>query len=86
MPDPRGSIVLGEVAQHLTTLHIVCNRCDRKGRAAVDRLLAQHGPQMPIPSLLALLAIDCPRRQANKLGDPCGANFPELPDIFLKRP
>jgi hypothetical protein len=59
-----GLILLGQVAEHLITLEIVCNRCERKGRAAVDRLMTQHGSLMSIPTLLALLSGDCPKRQA----------------------
>jgi hypothetical protein len=54
-----GSILLGQVADHLVTLEIACNRCERNGRAAVDRLITQHGPLMSIPTLLALLSADC---------------------------
>jgi len=35
-----GSILLGQVAEHLATLEIVCNRCDRKGKVSVDRLMS----------------------------------------------
>jgi hypothetical protein len=69
MVERSGSILLGEVAGHLTTLEIACNRCERKGRAAMDRLMAQHGPAMSMPSLLSA---DCPKRQANKIHDVCG--------------
>jgi hypothetical protein len=77
-----GSILLGQVAEHLVTLEIACNRCERKGRAAVDRLMTEHGPLMSIPTLLVLLSADCPKRQANKMHDPCGAYMPRLPEIF----
>jgi hypothetical protein len=80
-----GSILLGDVADHLTTLEIVCNRCDRKGRVAVSRLLAQYGPRMPIPALLALLSVDCPKRQAREKHDVCGAHLPQRPAIFLAK-
>jgi hypothetical protein len=81
-----GSILLGQVAEHLVTLEIACNRCERKGRAAVDRLMAQHGRLMSIPTLLALLSADCPKRQAAKMHDICGAHLPQLPGIFNPKP
>lgn len=68
-----GSILLSEVAEHLITLEIACNQCERKGRAVGDRLMAQHG------TLLALLSADCPKRQAGKMHDVCGAHMPQLP-------
>jgi hypothetical protein len=81
-----GSILLGQVAEHLVTLEIACNRCERNGRAAVDRLMTQHGPLMSIPTLLAVLSADCPKRQANKMHDVCGAHLPQLPEIFRAKP
>jgi hypothetical protein len=81
-----GSILLGQIADHLVTLEIACNRCDRKGKAAVDRLMAEHGPLMSIPTLLALLSADCPKRQAAKMHDVCGAHMPQLPGIFMSKP
>jgi hypothetical protein len=81
-----GSILLGEVAGRLPALEIACNRCDRKGRLAVDRLLAQHGQDMTIPALLAILSADCPKRQAQEKHDVCGAHMPQLPGLFLGTP
>lgn len=63
-----GSILLGEVAQHLASVDIACNFCPRVGRANVGRLLSEHGPEMPIPTLLRLLSADCPRRLAARNG------------------
>jgi len=81
-----GSILLGQVAEHLATLEIVCNRCDRKGEVSVDRLMAEHGPLMSIPTLLALLSADCPKRQEGRIHDVCGAHMPQLPEIFRAKP
>jgi hypothetical protein len=80
-----GSILLGQVADHLVTLEIACNRCERKGRAAVDRLMTQHGPLMSIPTLLVLLSADCPKRQAAKMHDVCGVHLPQLSAIFMPK-
>jgi hypothetical protein len=81
-----GSILLGQVAEHLTTLEIDCRRCERKGRASVERLMAQHGPLMSIPTLLAQMSADCPKRQAGKYHDICGAHMPQLSAIFNPKP
>jgi hypothetical protein len=83
MPDSQGSILLGEVAAHIAVLEIACNRCTRKGRVSVDRLMAEHGPLMSIPTLLALLSADCPKRIAAETHDVCGSHMPQLPSIFL---
>jgi hypothetical protein len=57
MPS-HGSILLGEVAQHLASVDIACNFCDRRRQANINRLMSEHGPEMPIPTLLRLLSAD----------------------------
>ena len=84
MPS-KGSILLGEVAAHLATVDISCNFCPRRGTASIGRLMQEHGGDMPIPELLRLLSADCPRRQTARIGEPCGANLPQLADVFGKR-
>jgi hypothetical protein len=41
----------GTVAGRLSMLDVACNRCDRRGRLRMDRLLTDHGPAMPMPEL-----------------------------------
>jgi hypothetical protein len=36
---------LGQVAARLTMLDVACNRCDRRGRLRLDRLLAGYKAQ-----------------------------------------
>ena len=55
---PSGVIFLGQVAAHLPVLEVACNRCDRRGRLRTDRLLAEHGPGLPMPELRRILAAD----------------------------
>ena len=81
----QGSILLGEVAQHLASVNVACNFCERRGKANVGRLLSEHGPDMPIPTLLRMLSADCPRRLAGRIGEPCGVNLPELTDVFVPK-
>jgi hypothetical protein len=59
MPS-HGSILLGEVAQHLASVDIACNFCPRVGKASIARLMQEHGPDMPIPTLLRE---DCARER-----------------------
>jgi len=56
-----GVILLGEVATRTPLISITCRRCDRRGRTRTDRMLLEHGPHMPMPDLLRLLAAGCPR-------------------------
>lgn len=80
-----GAILLGEVARHLAAVEISCNFCDRRGKASVGRLLQEHGPEMPIPTLLRLLSADCPRRQAAQITETCGVHLPELSAFFVPK-
>lgn len=80
-----GSILLGEVAQHLASVDIRCNFCPRVGKASIARLLTEHGPDLPIPTLLRLLSADCPRRLAARIAEPCGVHLPELSDLFVTK-
>ena len=75
---PRGVITLGEVAAKAGRIEIACRRCNRRGVLRTDRLAREHGVAMPIPALLRLIAVDCPRMQADKFHDVCGVHLPEL--------
>jgi hypothetical protein len=83
----HGAILLGEVAQHLATVHISCNFCPRRGKASVGRLMHEHGPDMPIPDLLRRSQQEIcgstrghviPERSAggNQQGGPCQRCWP----------
>ena len=78
-----GVIFLGQVAARLEYLDIACTRCDRRGRLRLNRLLVQHGADMPMPTLGRLLAADCPRLIAGRMHDVCGWRFPSLSRVRL---
>jgi len=78
-----GCLTLNDIAGRVTTLAVSCNRCDRRGRLRVDRLLAEHGLALPIPELRRIIAADCAKMQAGHVHDVCGVHFPELPGLFL---
>src|SRR3984957_4576942 len=79
---PAGSILLGDVAQHLASADVSCNFCERRGKVSIARLMSEHGPEMPIPTLLRMLSADCPRRLAAQIVEPCGVHLPALADVF----
>lgn len=79
----RGALLLGEVAAQLPVLEVACTRCERLGRLYTDRLVAQHGANIPMPELLRLLSADCPKRLAGRWHDICGAHFPVLERLRL---
>jgi hypothetical protein len=59
-------------------LDVACNRCDRRGRLNTSRLLAEYGPDLPMPDLRRIIAADCPRMIAGSVHDVCGVHFPGL--------
>lgn len=80
---PVGVVTLGQVAARLDYLDVGCSRCDRTGRLRLDRLTAEYGPDMPMPTLGRLLAADCPRLIADRMHDVCGWRFPQLSRLSL---
>jgi hypothetical protein len=79
----RGSITLGDVANHTPVLAVACTRCERAGQYRLDTLIARHGKDFGIPDLLRLLSEDCPKRKSITVYDLCGVHCPELPGFFL---
>jgi hypothetical protein len=69
MAPSRGVILLGDVASRTESLAIVCRLCLRRGLLRTDRLLAEHGQNMPMPDLLRLLAAGCPKLDSHSITD-----------------
>ena len=67
---PRdGALNLSDVRGQ--TLSIVCQRCDRRGRYALRKLIEQHG-DAKLTDLLVTLA-DCPKTRSASVHDKCKA-------------
>jgi hypothetical protein len=56
-------------------LRVACPTCGRSGRLSRARLMAEHGPDIPLPDLRHVIAA-CPR--PGQMHDPCGVVFPDL--------
>jgi len=67
--------MLGQVAPRIAMLAVPCNRCDRRGRLATARLLAEHGAGLRMPELRRVIAADCPRMQAGRMHEFVGCTF-----------
>ena len=78
----EGGLSLGQVADSVVMLDVICNQCGRRGCLSTARLVHEHGREMTMPALLDLLAADCPRRASSSLYQACGAHFPQLPALF----
>ncbi|MBV8806603.1 MAG: hypothetical protein JO042_16210 [Sinobacteraceae bacterium] len=79
---PEGILKLSQVAVRIHLLDVVCARCDRRGCLSTARLLAEHGPDLPMPELLSRLTENCDRRKGGSMYNACGAHFPQLPVLF----
>ncbi|MFL5281507.1 MAG: hypothetical protein ACJ8AW_11065 [Rhodopila sp.] len=80
---PADVVLLGQIAARLPVLAVACNRCDRRGRLRTARLLAAHGPGLPMPDLRCIIAVDCLRMIAGHVHDVCGVHFPGLVGLDL---
>jgi hypothetical protein len=72
---PRdGSLTLSDVRG--PTLSIVCERCGRRGRYTVDKLMAEHG-DAKLTDLLVTLA-NCEKARSISVHDRCKAVYEGL--------
>ena len=80
---PRdGAIVFGDLVGKLDLRHVVCDKCGRKGRYAIARLIGRRGRDAKVLDLLAEITADCPKKQAGNMSDSCGARCRDLPRIM----
>ncbi len=77
-----GSILLGVVADRTETIEIACRACPRHGLLNTDKLVADHGEAMPMPTLLRLLAGDCPKLTSVNAYERCDVHSPTLSALF----
>ena len=78
MPKNGAYLLSDVVAVGLKQVDVACKKCGRSGRVSVARLIAEHGPGMPLPGLPQLIAKGCPLANANSYYDRCGALFQNL--------
>lgn len=78
----EGVLTLGQVADRIVMLDVVCDHCGRRGCLSTARLVRERGRGVTMPALLAFLAADCERRQSGSMYQTCGAHFPQLPVVF----
>ena len=59
-------------------IEVLCQRCDRRGRISTAKLMAEHGADAGMPTVLSALAGDCPKRTAHAIQDRCNIYSPDL--------
>lgn len=82
---PRSShlITLGQAARHVAMLTLACNRCGRRGRVSVARLLAEWGKHTALADISDDITASCPQRKAHSIYEQCAAHWPDLPSLFV---
>ena len=45
------------------------------------KLIVEHGADMRLPDLRAILAGDCPRARSASVVDRCGVHYPQLAEL-----
>ncbi len=80
---PRdGAIIFSDLVGKLDALEVACDKCDRKGRYPVARLIEQRGTDGKVVDLLTELKADCPKQRAGNVNDMCAARCPDLPRVM----
>jgi transcription elongation factor Elf1 len=79
---PReGAIIFRDLIGKLEVLNVACEKCGRRGRYRLDRLIECYGIYAKLFDWSDEITADCPRKQARNLNDQCGARCPDLPKV-----
>lgn len=75
-------ITLGKAARHVAMLTLACDRCGRRGRLSVARLLAEWGEHMALADIMDDITASCPQRKARGPYEQCVVHWPDLSGLF----
>jgi hypothetical protein len=82
---PReGAIIFRDLVGNLEVLNVECDKCGRRGRYRLDRLIMRYGIDAKLFDWSDEITSHCPRKQAKNLNDMCGA-VPGFVDGCLMR-
>jgi hypothetical protein len=82
---PReGAIIFRELVGKLNVLNIECEKCGRRGRYHLDRLIERYGLDAKLFEWSDEITADCPRKQAMNLTDICGARCPDPSKVVCR--
>ena len=73
----EGAIIFRDLIGKLDVLNIECEKCGRRGRYHLHRLIERYGMDAKLFDWSDEITADCPRKQAKNLNDICGARCPE---------
>ena len=84
---PRdGAIIFNDLFGKTEVLRVTCEKCGRDGRYILARLIRQRGRDAKLIDWLDELTVQCPKKIAHNMNDPCGARCPQLPKCCRGRP
>ena len=73
---PReGAIIFRDLVGRLEVLNVQCDKCGRRGRYRLDRLIERYGIDAKLFDWSDEITADCPRKQAKDLNDQCGTRI-----------
>jgi hypothetical protein len=80
---PRnGATIFSDLIGKLDAVRVTCERCGRKGRYRLDRLIAERGGDASVVDWLSELTATCSIKQAQNWSDRCTARCPDLPKVL----
>ena len=77
-----GAIIFRDLVGKLDALNLECDKCGRRGRYWLDRLIEPYGINAKLFEWSDEITADCPRKLAKNLNDQCGARCPDLPKVM----
>ena len=76
-PVPReGAIIFRDLVGELEVLNIECDKCGRRGRYHLQRLIERYGIDAKLFKWSDEITADYPRKRAMNLDDICGGRCP----------
>ncbi len=72
---------LNDISKRYRMLEVRCGLCTRRGRLRIDKLIDEHGRDMSLPDLRAVLAADCEHQTAARRKDQCQVFYPQLREL-----
>jgi hypothetical protein len=72
-------IIFRDLVGKFDVLRVECDKCGRRGRYRLDRLIEQYGLDAKLFDWEP--EADCPRKVARNEHDPCGSRCPDLSKV-----
>ena len=81
-----GAITFRDLVGKIGVLKIECEKCGRRRRYRLHRLIACYGIDAKLFEWSDEIAANCPRKHSGNLYDQCGARCPDLRLCNVWRP